>query len=236
VQRCAEDPAILITTYEGTHNHPLPEAATAMASTTAAAASMLISGSTSSTPFAYPYVNNHLSYMNQLSNHTTNVYPSQTLYTSSFPTITLDLTKQTPSPHASALPAFNPYNPMILNHNVGLLGQSYIPSGSVSAPSFRSEQSALTDTLAKVIATNPSFQSVLAAALTSYAGGEEANCQAPRNNLSLDHGLKWGEHLALGTKNSNDANVTRVSQDFVTRSGPLFLDPNAPMDKSKYLS
>jgi hypothetical protein len=125
---------------------------------------------------------------------------------------------------------------MILNHNVGLLGQSYIPSGSVSAPSFRSEQSALTDTLAKVIATNPSFQSVLAAALTSYAGGEEANCQAPRNNLSLDHGLKWGEHLALGTKNSNDANVTRVSQDFVTRSGPLFLDPNAPMDKSKYLS
>ncbi|KAK8657672.1 hypothetical protein V6N13_035899 [Hibiscus sabdariffa] len=113
VQRCAQDMSILITTYEGTHNHPLPMSATAMASTTCAAASMLLSGSTSTSSHpALHGLNVYLSDNSKSKFYLPNTSLSAAL---SHPTITLDL-NSTPSPSfpfnrfSSAYPTTSRYN------------------------------------------------------------------------------------------------------------------------------
>ncbi|KAK1312041.1 putative WRKY transcription factor 61 [Acorus calamus] len=218
VQRCAEDRSILITTYEGTHNHPLPNSATAMASTTSAAACMLMSGSSTSSHPSILASNSTSSSLNfNLSERSRS---SPTLYlhhpsisqTPPHPTITLDLTSTPPS---SMTPIPSPFNRFAPNYssaaplypstslsfssssesnalptswggvNNGYLNyQSYGKSqlgsfnqalaANTSIPTIPTTQHSLTDTVAaatKAITANPSFQSALAAVITSIVGG-----------------------------------------------------------------
>ncbi|KAJ4955226.1 hypothetical protein NE237_012009 [Protea cynaroides] len=194
VQRCAEDMSILITTYEGNHNHPLPPAATAMANTTSAAATMLLSGSSSSKE----------SSSSSLTNIGSGFFPPlpyassmATLSASApFPTITLDLTHP-PNPNISH-PLFQrgppPYPLPLHGHGFGfpqLLGQPafmspQLPVNTMSLSSQLGQQRhpSMVETVTAAIATDPNLTAALAAAISSIIGAPMSNDGNKNNNAS----------------------------------------------------
>lgn len=232
VQRCIEDMSILITTYEGTHNHPLPMTATSMASATSAAASMLLSGSSTS---QLPGLgSSHGLDFGLLDNsRPQQLYMPKLSSSPLFPTVTLDLTSSPSSSTTQYCTFPSSLSFCSSESNINLpssWGNGYPKFGTLHPfdkknqqyfqPNHQaSSQVSLTETLTKAITSDPNFKSVIAAALSSVVGGGAANYE------SQGIGERLGQHLTPNGKGCASSIFNSLSSSDSQKENLMLLQP-----------